>query len=1222
MQRRAKMHLLERTVLCRDVAARAWLVARALVVGSVLSALVVLAACGGPPAAPTLTLTLEPASVELVPGGAADVSVTVAGANQPANLSVLDLPAGVSATIDPNPTATSSVMRLSASVDAAAGSTGARVRATSGASSATAALSVVVLDGTEVGFDPATEPSPLTLRFDAFFYGDGDSATLTLDVGDLAPPTGPLTVALAAPGGSDTELVELDFDGGSRFVSAPLPLARLGAAPEPLDGVLELAPGSQVFALFFPEGEAFASVAEGAVFALALFEAEGGADVAVTVEPDVAASEGETTPPPGGKVVGTLVTEDGYPVVIATEELILYPRDAAQLAAFLERSGGTVLSMLEGFVDDEPDAYLIALEPPTADLDRLAALRRLVGESGAMLVSHQGAADLYFLALLYQLEGYPVAVNPRLAFQAPPAISPVETANAGPIMAMLPGGCLPGDDDPRCVANVPALWAYASLMDADTRRIPVAFLDIGFAPNADFRERSEGGFVECDMTAGGVLGGYECGPGRATGSPTVGNSFFGPRSWHGTGVVSTAGARVNDGFGVAGTGGQVVVPMLYKYDLAAYAFEMGLGMRKATDDGAACINISGGYPCRILTTVGPDFSICTAGGRAEICALITAAAHAAAATICATLGPLTFGIACAAATGTATAATVACVSSLAFGDVMGPMGQGAAYAYRSGVPVVVSAGNRLTPAALPPVLRDWVDLSVIDSDAWQVVPAVFPTTISVGAVDAAMRNQHFVGDSVDVWAPIPSRYLAPDDVDDLGSALALWDIGGTSAAAPYVTGVIAVMQALNPTLDPTNPALNDAQRRGIVERVRALLTADANSLTNADLVAQGYANEPARRRVIDPLRAARAAAVDLDPAFDHLALGFDANLNFDESTTASDDDPANATPLAFDEVVTGTIVTIRGDGIADPPPDVDWYRVSMPSASPGRVRRTTFTLEWPRDPASHALVLDGTTVRQVGATGQSRTYELLAEQGSTPRVRVSGGTMNDNVYRLSASAPTLASPSVALVAPDPAETLCVGQPVTFQADVGYPNWPSLSVPDAEIRWIVSGQGGFAGSGPSAVYTFTSEGTYQVTVQAFLTSALSDARSYTVVDCVGEPPTVTITAPASDTTGEGSPYVLDGFDEDLGLAYAELTLTALATDPEDGVLTGEALVWRTDQVGLHGGEGLLGTGATLVARLYGDYCSSGIGQHTVTVTATDSDGNVAVATRRIFVWTLC
>ena len=150
--------------------------------------------------------------------------------------------------------------------------------------------------------------------------------------------------------------------------------------------------------------------------------------------------------------------------------------------------------------------------------------------------------------------------------------------------------------------------------------------------------------------------------------------------------------------------------MLYKYDALAYVFEVGAGMRQATRDGASCINISGGYPCNILLDIGPDFNICTAGGRAGICAVVTAAAATAAAAVCAATAwiPFAGAIACGAATSGVVAATTACLSTLAFGNLASPMRSGAIEAFRNGVPVVVSAGNALSRETLPEVIRDLV----------------------------------------------------------------------------------------------------------------------------------------------------------------------------------------------------------------------------------------------------------------------------------------------------------------------------------------------------------------------------------------------------------------------------------------------------------------------------------------------------------------------------------
>ena len=75
---------------------------------------------------------------------------------------------------------------------------------------------------------------------------------------------------------------------------------------------------------------------------------------------------------------------------------------------------------------------------------------------------------------------------------------------------------------------------------------------------------------------------------------------------------------------------------------------------------------------------------------------------------------------------------------------------------------------------------------------------------------------------------------------------------------------------------------------------------------------------------------------------------------------------------------------------------------------------------------------------------------------------------------------------------------------------------------------------------------------------------------------------------------------------------------LATDPEDGELTGSALVWTTDQTAIQ--DAALGTGKTVKVRLYSDTCTGT--RHEITLTATDSSGNVRTALRRIFIWTLC
>lgn len=87
------------------------------------------------------------------------------------------------------------------------------------------------------------------------------------------------------------------------------------------------------------------------------------------------------------------------------------------------------------------------------------------------------------------------------------------------------------------------------------------------------------------------------------------------------------------------------------------------------------------------------------------------------------------------------------------------------------------------------------------------------------------------------------------------------------------------------------------------------------------------------------------------------------------------------------------------------------------------------------------------------------------------------------------------------------------------------------------------------------------------------------------DSANKPPTARITAPPS---GE---WITAG---------KSTTFTGSATDPEQGSLTGNALVWRSDR------DGQIGTGTTCVATL------TSTGMHTITLTATDSGGQIGIA----------
>ncbi len=1071
---------------------------------------------------------------------------------------------------------------------------------------------------TPVAITPAVEPSGAELRLDRLFYADGDAASATLLLGGIVPEASPQWVAFAVPDSGDVEARELTPTGaGVHRTLTPIPIAA-GATGVPHDGTLTVPPGSQLVALYLVDRSdaGLAGLAEDLLTDTALLEAAPDESVLDLVEPALALTPDEAAPPPGGKRVGTLLARGGLPVQIATEELVLHARSGADLDRFLELTGGTPLAAQTDLdADGAPTGYvahLIAVDPGQADLDHLPLLRALYQEADDLLVSRVEVLGVLTLALEAQAEGLLVSVNPRLLAAGAPAISADEAERLTYTMELGPHGCAVGDPERPCVFNVPALWAYLALVDRDGARVNAGVLDMGFAPNDDFRPPAAGARVECDFT--GLTA--TCGPGAATGKPTVGASFFGGRVYHGTGVVTTLGGVVNDGFGAAGVAGQVAVPMLYEYDTASYAFEMGAGLRRATDDGASVINVSAGYPCRVLTNGGPDFDLCSPAGRTGSCLGGTAAGPAAAGLVCAVSGPIPIAgaIACGAAMTGAAAAVTACTAQLALGDVRGPLASGVGYARRAGVPVVTVAGNPIPAEVLPEVLRDYVNVDVHRTETWGMVPAMIPGAIVVGAVWEDGTNAMFFGDRVDVWAPIESGYVAPEDPDRLTSPLVPQTLGGTSAAAPYVAGVVAAMQAVNPELDPRAPGTTDDQRAGMVDRIRSLLLDDASTFDDAELVALGFTSDAVeRRRLIDPLGAVLAAARGRYP--DLAALGYDTSLGFSELTGA-DDHPEDARELPAGVTVTGTILTLPATGSATAAEDEDHYRFAVP-ASPAVPHETVVTLTYPSSIGS--LLLEGENLALVSRGGApdttAATYRTLADAGATVRFAVAGGSGQDGVYRLSRAGSAPAAPTVAIDSPADGASVCAGEAFTARATASYGAFPAFTVPSSAIAWTE----GTTALGVGAARSVTlAAGAHTLTASAY---GGSDTVTVSAIACASTAPIPFITQPAGDLLG-GAAVHLDFFDEEAGSYYAELTLEGYATDAEDGAVAESGLAWYTDRDDLQ--PVLLGTGSSVTVRLYAAPAGCPAERHEIRLVARDSSGTVSAtaATVRVDVFLLC
>jgi hypothetical protein len=180
-------------------------------------------------------------------------------------------------------------------------------------------------------------------------------------------------------------------------------------------------------------------------------------------------------------------------------------------------------------------------------------------------------------------------------------------------------------------------------------------------------------------------------------------------------------------------------------------------------------------------------------------------------------------------------------------------------------------------------------------------------------------------------------------------------------------------------------------------------------------------------------------------------------------------------------------------------------------------------------------------------------------------------------------------PAVSITRPQDGASYPYGEPIGFVGSATDPEDGTLT--GDNLVWTAS-PGGEIGTGRSCTCNDLSVGLHRIRLTATDSQGASGYDSIVIEITPGNwPPTVTITGP------------LDGASFVVGTT---IIFGGGATDPEEGLLTGDSLVWTASP------DWIIGTGELIM------YSNLLIGTYTITLTATDAEGGSGSASVEIHV----
>ncbi|MEZ4521398.1 MAG: S8 family serine peptidase [Thermomicrobiales bacterium] len=720
------------------------------------------------------------------------------------------------------------------------------------------------------------------------------------------------------------------------------------------------------------------------------------------------------------RTVGTMVGPDGNRDDFAENEVTMAFRNQQELDDFLTRYNGTVLRSgvsqpIEGISpeDYEPESsglYLIQVDPELSGLDDLDENMVAAGIEGEFRFSSENAARL--IAILARERDKPI--GPNIVMRGD-AVSEHPQTGGGNLDAESWPWMNEDDDlnqagDQGLSVGVTHAWDYLSYQGVPPSAGPdggssewnptyVAVIDSGFALDEDTGVPLDGNqdyfyygskpiqadFVDSDGTAGGenrtsCSGGSTC-------------------PWHGTGSYGVMGAVPRNSFGTAGSGGPVVVPILIKVDWTWYgAVE---GMYNLADAIRSSQFFGGGSKRASVVTISISGSCYTACGISEAGGIE---------------------------------------------DFHDYMQRTVDTAVTFGGIVVASSGNSGLNLDNPGSETGWS----------ATIPCELDHVICVGAVerDKQAKGYSNYGNNVDMWAPTDllsttspaSLAMDSNDTCDPGSSNVMCDelyrFGGTSAATPFLAGIIALMNALDE--NATEPGVIPAAGTGRVEAIQDILQDTANPSPDPK-VTTGY---------VDAYRAVEAVRGNQPPSVTVVQPEDGASTSWKSSSSYFQVEVVDPEPGAF-------LPRFVGETVVEITSDIDGFVCQDVS---GYVTQTLFLCDRPElTPGDHVMTVTATD--PFGATATTSLTVTIINQ----------------------------APSATITLPEDDAVFYADQTIQFSGSAF--DWDE-TIPDGNLSWSSSIDGELGTGGE--ITASLSQGEHVITLTATDSLGATGEDSVTVV----------------------------------------------------------------------------------------------------------------------------